>query len=96
MNSYEEYRKQLMEDPEFVREYEALEDEFNLTCAMIDARINSDMTQKELSEKTGISQADISRIESGKRSPSWNTIKRIAKGLGLNAKIVFTPEILNK
>ena len=54
------------------------------------------MTQKELSEKTGITQADISRIENGTRNPSLNMIKRLAKGMGMRLKLEFIPEATHK
>ena len=47
------------------------------------------MTQKELAEKTGIRQSNISRIESGASSPTVDTLARIAAGLGKKLKIEF-------
>ena len=42
------------------KEFDQLEPEFNIIQAMIDARKRENITQKELSERTGITQADIS------------------------------------
>ena len=39
------------------------------------------LTQKELAEKTGIYQADISKIERGKANPSLQTLNRLAEGI---------------
>lgn len=47
------------------------------------------MTQKQLSEITGIYQADISKIERGLANPSLSTLKRLAEGLGMTLKIEF-------
>ena len=47
------------------------------------------MTQKELAEKTGIRQSNISRIESGTSSPTIDTLSRIAAGLGKKLVIEF-------
>jgi len=47
------------------------------------------MTQKELAEKTGIRQSNISRIENGSASPTIDTLARIAAGLGKQLKIDF-------
>ncbi|MBR5637276.1 MAG: helix-turn-helix transcriptional regulator [Pseudobutyrivibrio sp.] len=58
---------------------------------MIDARINQHMTQKDLSAKTGITQADISRIENGTRNPSLAMVKRLAEGLGMQLKLELVP-----
>ena len=50
------------------------------------------MTQKELAERTGINQADISKLENGTRNPSVNLLKRLADGLGMVLKIEFVPK----
>ncbi len=49
------------------------------------------MTQKDLSEATGITQADISRIENGTRNPSLKMVKRLAAGMGMRLKLEFLP-----
>ena len=59
--------------------------------AMIDARKSSGLTQKQLSEKTGIAQADISKLESGSANPSLRTLQRLAAGMGMRIKIEFQP-----
>lgn len=43
----------------------------------------------ELSENTGIYQADISKIERGMANPSLLTLKRLADGLGMQLNIEF-------
>lgn len=53
------------------------------------ARERAGMTQKELSEKTGIYQADISKIERGIGNPSLSTLTRLADGMGMELKIDF-------
>ena len=58
---------------------------------MIDVRISQNITQKELSARTGITQADISRIENGTRNPSLSMVKKLANGLGLQLKLEFAP-----
>ena len=92
MTSYEVFRKELLNDPEVAAEYEALEPEFDIIRSLMEARIRQNMTQKELSERTGITQADISRIENGTRNPSLSMLKRLAKGLGCRLKVEFIPE----
>lgn len=56
---------------------------------LIMARDIVGMTQKQLSELTGIYQADISKIERGLANPSLSTLKRLADGMGLKLKIEF-------
>jgi len=59
--------------------------------AIIDARTASNLTQKELAERTGIAQTEISRIENGSRNPSIKLLQRLAEGLNMNLKISFEP-----
>ena len=72
-------------------EYDALQPEYDIIQAMIDARVQQNMTQKDLSAKTGITQADISRIENGTRNPSLSMVKKLAQGLGMQLKLEFVP-----
>ena len=90
MSSYEKYRDEaLKNDPELRAEYDSLAPEYDIIQAMIDARKELHLTQKDLSERTGITQADISRIENGTRNPSLNMMKRLAEGLGMRLKLEF-------
>ena len=91
MKTFDNYLKDKMKDPAFKAEYDALEPEFAIMQAMIDARRESGMTQKQLSEKTGINQADISRLERGNANPSLNTLQRLAAGMGMTIKLEFLP-----
>ena len=56
------------------------------------AREEKGITQKELAEKTGIYQADISKIERGIGNPSVLTLRRLAEGLNMNLVIGFEPK----
>ena len=80
---------ELMENGDFKAEWDALEPEFQIIRAMIDARNEKGITQKELSLLTGITQADISKLENGTANPSIRTLQRIAKGLGKKLIIQF-------
>lgn len=91
MSSYREYKAQVLKDPQIKAEYDALQPEFDIIQTLIDARKQLHLTQKELSGLTGITQADISRIESGTRNPSLNMIKKIARALNMQVKLEFVP-----
>ena len=67
MSDFRNFLNKQLEDPEFKAEWEALQPELSLVQAMIDARKVSGLTQKELSERTGIAQADISKLEKRQR-----------------------------
>ncbi len=92
MSSYNDYKRKALETPDVKAEYDALQPEYDIIQEMIDARNKEGLTQKELSERTGITQADISRIESGTRNPSLGMVKRLANGLGMRLKIEFIQE----
>lgn len=99
MSNFEKFKAELLNDEEVKAEYDALEPEFDIIQALIDARKKQNITQKELSNRTGITQADISRIENGTRNPSLEMVKRLAKGLGMRLKLEFsayTKEHTNK
>ena len=91
MTNYDKFFEEQMKNPEFRKEWEALQPERAIVQAMIDARNKTGMTQKELSEKTGITQADISRLENGNANPSLKTLQRRAEGMGMTLKLEFVP-----
>lgn len=79
--SHEELHKKWMKDPEYRREYEKLEPEFQIARQVIAARIKRKMTQKELAEKIGTGQAVISRLEGMNARPSISLLARVAEAL---------------
>ena len=90
-NKYNEFLKEQLRDPEFRKEYEALQPERAVIRAIIEARRQSGLTQKELAERTGIAQGDISKLENGNANPSIRTLQRLASGMGMTLKVEFIP-----
>ena len=76
MKTFDNYLKEQLEDKEFKNEYENIQPELDIIRAMVSARTSQNLTQKQLSEKTGIDQSDISKLENGTRNPSINLLKR--------------------
>ena len=74
------------------KDEEEMQPEFDVIRAIVDARTSQNLTQKELAERTGIDQADISKLENGTRNPSVNLLKRLAEGMGMVLKIEFVPK----
>ena len=89
MDDFRKHLSKQMENPEFVKEWQAIQPEIEITRAMIKARAELGLTQKQLAEKTGIDQAHISRLENGNYNPSLDFLKRIAKGIGKELHIEF-------
>ena len=87
-----DYKDKKMQDPEFAKAYEEIQPEMNVIRAMIEARTSQNLTQKELSERTGIAQTEISRLENGTRNPSIKLLQRLADGMGMVLNVTFTPK----
>lgn len=49
------------------------------------ARLDREMTQEEVAERSGVHATEVSRIESGKRDPQVSTVQRLAKAVGVSA-----------
>ncbi len=87
-----EYKEKKMQDPDFANAYAEIQPEMNIIRALIEARASQNMTQKELSEKTGIAQTEISKLENGFRNPSIKLLQRLADGMGMVLDITFIPK----
>ena len=59
-----------------------------IICALIDARNEKKISQKELEELSGVHQPMIARIEKGKTDPQITTLLRILEPLGKTLAIV--------
>ena len=78
-------------DPEYVKACDALEDEFSLAAAMIEARARAGLTQQQLAQRMQTTQAVIARLESGRVKPSTRTLERLAAATGMRLRISFEP-----
>ena len=91
MKTLNMYLNEQLQNDAFRKEWEENQPEMDIIRAMADARISQNLTQKELAERTGINQADISKLENGTRNPSLRLLKRLADGMDMDLKLVFTP-----
>lgn len=80
---------QWMADPEYRAAYDALEDEFALAAALIEARANAGLTQEQLASRMNTTQSVVARLEGGQGRPSTRTLERFAKATGTRLKISF-------
>ena len=88
----EEAAKEWMKRPAFVAAYDALEDEFAIASALIKARSDAAMTQEQVAEAMGTTQAAVARLEGGRSRPSTRTLERFAKATKTRLRISFEPE----
>ncbi len=87
LDSY--FAKREADQPELKTLHEESAEDRALGIELARARINANMSQRDLTAKTGISQSAICNIELGCGNPSLKTLKRLAAGLGLKVKITF-------
>ncbi len=80
---------QWRKDPEFIREYDALEEEFALAASLIKARIQAGLTQEEVAARMGTTQSAVARLEGGKSLPSTATLIRFARATGTRLRLSF-------
>jgi ribosome-binding protein aMBF1 (putative translation factor) len=83
--------KKWMKDPEYRKEYEALEEEFALIAEVAKARMRAGLSQVQLAKRMKTTQSTIARLESGRGLPSTRTLARFAKATGHRLKISFEP-----
>ena len=87
----EEAFKEWRKDPEYMREYNALEEEFAFSEKIIKARSAAGLTQQELADRMKTSQSYIARLEGGRETPSTRTLNRFAEATGHRVVIKFEP-----
>ena len=92
MSEFQDFLEEQLQNDEFRKEWEDIQPEMDVIRAMVDARISQNLTQKELAERTGINQADISKLENGTRNPSLKLLKRLADGMGMTLKLELVPK----
>jgi len=92
MTELSKFKREWMKDPRFRAEYEALEDEFVLIRALIEARARAGLTQGELAKRMGTTQSAIARIEGGKINPSVDMLRRYAKATGSRLHVSLEAE----
>jgi DNA-binding XRE family transcriptional regulator len=89
---WKEFKKELLKDPEFKKEYEKLEPEYRIIRQMLALRRKKNLTQEQLAKLTGAKQSSIARVESGKHNPSLRLLEKIAEALDAELDIRFIPK----
>jgi DNA-binding XRE family transcriptional regulator len=89
---WEEFKKELLKDPEFKKEYEKLEPEYKIIRQILALRRKKNLTQEQLAKLTGAKQSSIARIESGRHNTSLRLLEKIAEALDTELDIRFIPK----
>jgi ribosome-binding protein aMBF1 (putative translation factor) len=83
------HEREMMADPQFRKAAQEHELEYQIARAIIKARIEKGMTQKQLAEKMQTGQSAISRVERAMTTPSLSFLKRLAKALDMTLQVQF-------
>lgn len=89
--NHRDHLRELLEDPDFKRQWEEDEPEREVLLAIARLRSSQGLTQQELAERTGIKQSELSKLENGKTNPTLETLQKIAKGLDMRLELKFVP-----
>ncbi len=89
MKNYKQFKAKLLEDKETQWAYKKLGPEFEFVQMIIQQRIKSGLTQKELALKVGTKQSAISRLESGVSNPTISVLRRVAEALDARMEILI-------
>lgn len=89
MRDMEKLWQEQLRDPEFKAYCEEMQASADIADAMIKYRMENNLSQKELAALIGMSQGDVSRLQSYEGNPSLKTLQRIAKGMGKQLRIQF-------
>lgn len=84
---WEDHKQEMLKDPDFKREYDALCHQYEVAHQIIGLRVKLGLTQAQLAKMIGTGQSAIARLESGEYNPSLALLKRIADATGTKVKI---------
>ena len=91
MTKLKDLKARFMEDQEFREEYARIDEEYALIEALVRARTAAKLTQAELARRLGTTQSAVARLEGGRVSPSFATLRRYAEATGTRLTIGLLP-----
>ncbi|MDQ8206161.1 helix-turn-helix transcriptional regulator [Coraliomargarita algicola] len=91
MKTATQLHRKWIKNADYAEAFNALEDEFSVARALIDARTKAKLTQSEVAARMETSQAAVARLEAGRGNPSLATLKRYANATGSHLKIALEP-----
>ena len=89
MISFDDYLAEQLKDSEFKKLWDESEAEYQAGAALIRARIEKKISQRQLAKKAKTTQAVISRIERMSVSPSVGLLQKLALAMGKKLEIKF-------
>ncbi len=94
--NHEEFKKEILSDPDVKAEYDALDQEFVIIDEFLKARHRAGLTQEEVAQRMGTKKPAIARLEAGggkkRHSPSIDTLRRYADAVDHKLVIKMVPK----
>jgi transcriptional regulator with XRE-family HTH domain len=87
--SLQQLKARALQNEDVLKEYNALEDEFNLINQLLRMRKKAHLTQEQVANLMHTKKSNISRLEAGKIAPKVDTLKRYAKACGFELQMSF-------
>lgn len=87
--SYAAMKRAALHNAKFRKEYEAIQPEFDVIRAVLDARLKKGLTQAEIARRAGTTQSAIARFEAGKTNPTLDFASRVAHAVGAKLEVRF-------
>lgn len=89
MSELQEYLDKALQSCELAKEENGNNIYNDIAKEIVRLRIEKGITQKQLADRCGIQQSNISRLEKGIYNPSVHLLNKIAEALGKTVKIEF-------
>ena len=90
--NWQTHKKQLLNKPEFKKALKDIEPEFQIAKAVIEARMNQGLSQKDLAQQLHTKQSVISRVENAKTTPSLTFLKKLSRVLNISFQVQIRPQ----
>lgn len=90
--TWDSLKSEMLQNSQVKAEYDALQPEYEVVRAVLNARKENHLTQQQLADRTGIDRSDISKLENGNSNPSLKLLQRLAEGMGMTLKLEFVPK----
>ena len=94
MSEWKEFRDELLRDPDVKAAYDAHAADRELARAIIRQRLEKKVSQQEMALKMNVPQSNVSRLESGTRTPTLETLQRATDALGVPLEIRFGSQVV--
>ena len=88
MKTHKQVMEEFLKDSQNKEAYDSLLVEFTIYNALVKARIEKKLTQKQLAKQLGIAQSALARFESGRTNPTLSFLQKVTSGLGLKLTIL--------